>query len=148
MVALVTPVTPISVSLPRSAVGCYRLFCDIERTPEWLRVCRSAMVTERDADGRARRVAFLARLDQATIGYTLHYTYRERDLRVTWGTPVRSKLRVHGFAQFSALGDDSCLMTYGLELDKRGLPAWDDTHFEAHAPSAVAADFRDFVLRQ
>ncbi|HKA88882.1 MAG TPA: hypothetical protein VKE22_14535 [Haliangiales bacterium] len=148
MVALATPITPISVSLPRNAADCYRLFCDIGRTPDWLRVVRSAMVTERDAEGRPRRVAFLARLRRATIGYTLHYRYRARDLRVAWGTPIRSKIRVHGFAQFAPLGDASCLMTYGLELDKRGLPPWGDSHFEAHAPSAVAADFRDFVLRQ
>ena len=67
MVALVKPVTPISVSLPRNARDCHRLFCDVARTPDWLRVVRSALVTERDASGRARRVAFLARLAHATI---------------------------------------------------------------------------------
>jgi hypothetical protein len=59
---------------------------------------------------------------------------------------LRSELRVHGYAQFAPLGEGSCLMTYGLELQKRGLPAFDDSHFEGHAPSAVMADFREFVL--
>ena len=146
MAAVPVVFAPLSRTIPRSAQTCHRAFCAVERTPEWLRILHSAMVTERDALGRARRVAFLMRLRHATVGYTLHYRYRERDLRVTWGTPLRSELRVHGYAQFSPLGDGSCLMTYGLELRKRGLPAFADSHFEGHAPSAVMADFREFVL--
>jgi len=133
-----------STTIPRSAEACHRMFCAVERTPEWLKILRSAVVTERDDRGRARRVAFLARLRHGTIGYSLHYRYR--DLRVSFATPLRSELRVHGYAQFFPLGGDGCLMTYGLEVTKRGLPPFDDSHFEAHAPSAVLADFRDFVL--
>lgn len=139
----------LTVALPRPAPDCYALFADIERTPEWLRVIRSAVVTERDRHARPRRVAFLARLKRATIGYSCLYRYRADDLRVAWTTVDGASIRVRGHAQFQALGGKACLMTYRLEVDlgSNGLPAFDDALFDAHASSATLSDFRDFVIR-
>jgi uncharacterized membrane protein len=139
----------LSVALPRNAEDCYALFCDITRVPEWLRIIRSAVVTEKDRHGRPRRVAFLARLQRATIGYSCRYRVREQDLRVTWATPQHASIKVRGFAQFSGLGERSCLLQYHLDVDlgNHGLPAFDDELFDAHAPSATMSDFRDFAIR-
>ena len=137
----------VSVALPRTADDCYALFCQAERIPEWLAVVRTAVVTRRDVRGRPTEVSFLARLENATIGYTCRYRYHAGDRRVAWSTKEDSNLLVKGFAQFAPLGPKACMMTYGLELDLGGLPAWNDPFFAGHAASATLGDFRDFVTR-
>ena len=138
----------LTVTLPRSAEDCYELFCNIERTPDWLTILRSAVVTERDAEGRPSRVAYLCRLRRATIGYTLAYSYNPDDHRVSWTTPPRSSIVVTGSAQFQALGARACLLTYSLDLAMGGgAPDFADTSFRLHATSATLGDFRDFIVR-
>lgn len=137
----------LSIALARPADQCFALFCDVERIPEWLAVVRSSVVTARDTRGRATQVAFLARLEHATIGYTCRYRYHQKDRRTAWSTPESSRITVRGFAQFQPLGDRACMMTYGLNLDLPGLPGWSDPFFAGHAASASLSDFRDFVSR-
>jgi uncharacterized membrane protein len=138
----------LSIALPRPADTCFALFTDVERIPAWLTIVRSAVITARDEGGLPREAAYLCSLRRATVGYTLTYRYRRGELRVDWSTPARASLRVRGFAEFQALGPDSCLMTYGLDLGfGRGLPRFDDAAFDAHATSATMADFRDYVMR-
>lgn len=150
-VGSVTPAPSfLSIALPRPADIAYRLFCDVERIPEWLPIVRSAVVTRRDRRGRARDVAFLARLERATVGYTCRYRYDEADRHVAWATPAEASIVVQGFAQFAALGDRACLMTYSLDLDlgaHGALPGWSDPFFDGHAASTAMHDFRDFVTR-
>lgn len=147
-VGVATPSTGwVSVALARPADDCYALFCQAERIPEWLAVVRSAFVTRRDVRGRATEVSFLARLTNATIGYTCRYRYHAGDRRVAWTTPAESNILVKGFASFSPLGPKACMMTYGLDLDLGDLPTWSDTFFQGHAASATLGDFRDFVTR-
>jgi hypothetical protein len=138
----------LSVALPRPAEACFSLFCDAERIPEWLNTVRYSVITERDRQGRARRVSFMASLKRASIGYSLRYRYRREELRVAWATSDTSSMRIRGFAQFQALGEKACLMTYCLDVDLgQVLPAFEDDSFQAHAASATLNDFRDFVLR-
>jgi ribosome-associated toxin RatA of RatAB toxin-antitoxin module len=154
MVALVVPEryeVPgdwLTVSLPRCADACYALFCDIERVPEWLPAVSSSVVTERDDDGRAIRVAFQASLRRATVGYTCVYRYRADDLQVAFTTSPRSSIVVRGMAHFQPVASNACLMTYGLDLRVgRGLPPFADPTFATHASSATLADFREFAIR-
>ncbi|MSP15663.1 MAG: hypothetical protein EXR73_03445 [Myxococcales bacterium] len=140
----------LSVAIPRPADACYRLFADVERIPEWLSVVRSAYVSRRDQKGRAREVAFLARLRGATVGYTCRYRHHEEDLLLAWSTTPGSSLAVQGFGQFVPLGDRAALMTYSLELDlgpAGSLPGWHDSFFDGHAASSAMSDFRDFAQR-
>jgi hypothetical protein len=138
----------LTVALPRSADACYALFCAVERTPEWLSVVHSAVIVEREADGRARKVAFLASLRRASIGYSCSYRYHAVERRVSWATSSRSSIVVRGMAQFHELSERSCLVTYCLDLRVgRGLPPFADSTFAAHASSAALADFRDFATR-
>jgi uncharacterized membrane protein len=129
-VGLATPgASWLSIALARPADQCYALFCDVERIPEWLAVVRSAVVTKRDPRNRPAYVAFLARLEHATIGYTCRYRYHASERRVLWSTPDTSSITVKGFAQFAPLGERSCMMTYGLDLDLGDLPGWSDPFF-------------------
>ena len=137
----------LTVALPRGADDCYALFCDLERIPEWLSVIRSVSVTSRDGRGRPRDVAFLARLERGTVGYTLTYRIREAERWLCWATAETSSICIAGFAQFSPLGPDACLMSYSVAMDLGGLHRWSDPGFDANATSAVMADFRDFVSR-
>jgi uncharacterized membrane protein len=138
----------LTATIPRPAARCFELFCDIRRVPEWLPIIRSAQVRERDARGRAREVAFLARLEGATIGYTLIYSYDERDLAVSWRTIGGSAIDVAGRVQFGPLGERAALISYRAVLALRPwLPPWADPVFAAHPESAVVSEFRDFVLR-
>jgi uncharacterized membrane protein len=147
-VGIATPTANyLSIALARPADPCFDLFCDVTRIPEWLAVVRSTVVTSRDARGRASEVAFLARLEHATIGYTCRYRYHSRDRRTAWSTPDSSRITISGFAQFEPLGEKACMMTYGLTLDLPGLPEWSDPFFAGHAASATLSDFRDFVSR-
>ncbi len=138
----------LTVSLPRAADSAYALFCDVERVPEWLPVVSSAVVTDRDRDGRARRVAFQASLRRATIGYTCSYRYHARDHRLSWSTSPRSSIVVRGMAHFQAVAANVCLMTYSLDLRVgRGLPPFAEATFANHASSATLADFREYAIR-
>src|SRR5262249_42204314 len=130
----------LTIVLPRSADACYRLFCDVRRIPEWLPVVSTAVVTRRDADGRARRVAFQASLQRATLGYSCIYRYQAEERSIAWGTPTRGAIVVRGMAQFQPLAVDSCLMTYALELRLgRSLPTFADKSFASHASSTALA---------
>lgn len=150
-VGSVTPASSfLSIALPKPADACYALFCDAERIPEWLSVVRSVVVTSRDHRGRARDVAFLARLQRATLGYTCRYRYDASDRHVSWATPSDATILIQGFSQFAPLGERACLMTYSLDLDlgeEGALPAWSDPFFEGHAASSTMHDFRDFAIR-
>jgi uncharacterized membrane protein len=140
----------LSIAFPRAAEDAYDLFCEVERTPEWLAVLRSAVVTRRDRKGRPRDVAFMARVEHGAVGYTCVYEFDDARRRVTWSTCEGAQIRVQGFAQFQALAPRSCMMSYLLDVDLggAGLPGWADPVFASHAASATLADFRDFAIRK
>lgn len=138
----------VSTTLPIAAPDAYTLFCDVERTPEWVSVVRWASVLSRNEGGRPSRVAFLAVLEQATVGYTLQYQYRERALGVRfWSEP--GQISIVGEARFTELSPRASMMHYrlGLQLPVGALPRWGDPFFDGHAASAVLGDFRDFATR-
>jgi hypothetical protein len=139
----------LSTSLPVNARQAWDAFCDIEETPRWVSVVKSARVLSWHATGRPKRAAFLARLQNGSIGYTLHYHYNEREKTVSWGTTPGSMTLVAGRAQFIPLGDRATLMQYQLmlELPEDALPPWEDPFFSGHATSVVMNDFRDYVTR-
>jgi hypothetical protein len=142
---LVPPPEHLSVALPRDADACFELFCDVRRIPEWLGVVRSATIVQHDTGGRPTEVAYLARLEQATIGYTCGYRYGRR--RVAWQTTHDGAIRVEGYAQFQPLNTRACLLTYALDVDLGNLPGWADPTYTSHLASASLGDFRDFVTR-
>ncbi len=137
----------ITTTLPVSASEAFARFTDLEAVPEWLPVVASVKVRARNRQGLPVVAAFLARLERATVGYSLRYHYDADGLGVFWTTPPDAGVRVVGRARFSPLGPNAALMEYQLGLDRHGLPAWDDPFFDNHAPSAVLSHFRDYVNR-
>jgi ribosome-associated toxin RatA of RatAB toxin-antitoxin module len=139
----------LSASLPIGARTAYELFCEVETIPVWVSLVNSVRVLDKNALGRPERVAFLAELDRATIGYTLHYSYDEHDLIVSWQTPHDTMTRISGRVQFQPLGKRACLIQYtlNLELPEALLPTWEEPFVNGHAASAVINDFRDHIDR-
>lgn len=138
----------LSTTLPVSAPEAYALMSQSERTPEWMSVVRSARTLTRYLDGRPEKVAFMVNLTRASMGYTLRYTYDDKDLILAWSTAEGAKTTVAGTARFQPLGARACLLHYEIELDKHAsLPAWGDDMYNGHPASSVISDFRDFVQR-
>ncbi|HLU65350.1 MAG TPA: hypothetical protein VKZ63_03715 [Kofleriaceae bacterium] len=139
----------LSSTLPVNARDAFDAFCDVESSPRWVTVVKSVRVLSWNAAGRPKRAAYLARLQNGSIGYTLHYRYNERERSVSWGTAPGSLTLVAGRAQFLPLGDRATLMQYQLtlELPEDALPPWEDPFFSGHATSVVMNDFRDYVTR-
>lgn len=139
----------LSTSLPVNVRQAWDAFCDIESAPRWVSVVKSVRILSWNGSGRPKRAAFLARLQNGSIGYTLHYRYNEREKVVSWGTAPGSMTLVAGRAQFIPLGDRATLMQYQLtlELPEDALPPWEDPFFSGHATSVVMNDFREYVTR-
>lgn len=147
-VALPSDAIPLTTAIGVPARWCYELFCEASRIPEWLPAVHSARVMKRNDRGRPTDVTFLANLERATVGYRLHYSYRERDLGVSWATDRNSGIVVAGWAQFTPLSDQAALVTYDLMLDLGGtLARWEDPYLNGHPASAIMSDFRDFATR-
>lgn len=141
------PPQGLSTSLSIPANEAYSLFCDLEAIPEWMPIIRSARVVARDREERPAAVAFLAELERATMGYTLHYRYSE--LQLEWSTARGASTRIHGRARFQPAGERSCLFHYQLAMEaSSSLPAWGDSMYNGHPASAVVSDFRAFVDRK
>ena len=139
--------TEVSVTLPASAADAFEIFADVAETPRWLRVVQSARVLERADDGRARAVAFRAAFDRATLGYVVRYAYEPDALALRWATGRGAPIRVEGHAHFVALTPRASVMTYRLALDLPVSDAWLAEHYDGHAASAVAGDFREHLRR-
>ena len=139
-----------STTLPVSAAAAFRMFSDIEAVPEWMAVVRSVRVLERDTLGQVARAAFLARLDGASVGYTLVYRHWPERLMVAWSTAENALIRVSGRARFAAIGKSAALMHYELELSlpEGALPSWLDSGYNGNPVSAAIGNFRDYVDRR
>lgn len=139
-----------TATLPVGAPEAYELFCDMAAVRNWVSVVSSVRILEETRAGRAARVAFVARLEGASIGYTLHYRYYDHEMKVTWTTAPGSTTRVVGRAYFLPLGETASLMHYELSLDlpAGALPTWDDPFFSSNAASAIVNDFRDYIHRR
>jgi uncharacterized membrane protein len=140
------PSAELASTLPVPAGVAYALFSDPGRVPEWLSVVHSARVLARSL-GRPRRVAFLARMNRASVGYSLDYRYDDAGLAVRWSTAPGASIRVAGDARFEPLGARACMMRYRLELRTPRLARWIDPFFDSHAASAVVHDFREYLRR-
>ncbi len=139
--------TEVSATLPAGARTAFEAFGDIAQTPRWLSVVQSARVALADADGRPLQVSFLARLERATIGYTLSYRWDPTDLACSWSTPDGASLRIGGDVRFLPLSARACLMHYRLSIELPFDSEWVNASFAGNAAAAVASEFREHLRR-
>jgi hypothetical protein len=137
----------VSTTLAVGADFAFEIFADIADVPRWLPIVQRASVLERTEDGRARRVAFMRRLERGSLGYTLEYSYDRDAHTIAWTTPATSNVVLSGEARFVPLSTRACLMTYRLVID---LPIVDDlvsNELDGHPASFVVAEFREHLRR-
>jgi ribosome-associated toxin RatA of RatAB toxin-antitoxin module len=139
--------TEVSATLPVGARTAFEAFSDVAQTPRWLSVVQSARVCRTDAEGRPLMVAFLARLERATIGYSLGYAWDATDLSVEWHTPVGGSVHICGEARFVPLSARACLFHYKLTLELPFESEWVNASFTGNAAAAVASEFREHLRR-
>ncbi len=139
--------TEVSATLPVGARAAFEAFSDVAQTPRWLSVVQSARVCRKDAEGRPLTVAFLARLERATIGYSLGYAWDVHDLSVRWHTPVGGSVHISGDARFVPLSARACLFHYKLTLEMPFESEWINVSFTGNAAAAVASEFREHLRR-
>jgi uncharacterized membrane protein len=139
--------TEASATLPIPAALAFELFADASEIPAWLSVVQSARVLLRDGAHRPAHVAFLAQLDRASIGYSLHYTYDAAALVITWRTGPGSTIQLSGRARFTALGEHASMIHYAITVALPAMAPWEDERFADHAATAVVTGFRDYVKR-
>jgi len=142
----VAPITTeVSATLPVGAGTAFQAFADVARTPRWLSVVQSARVVRGDAHGRPLLVAFLARLERATIGYSLEYRWDETDLTVAWSSPEGRSVHIVGDVRFTPLSARACLMHYRLAVELPFETEWSNASFGGNAAAAVACEFREYL---
>ncbi len=138
----------LSTTLPVSADWAYALFSDFERAPEWMSIIRMAHAFKKDPEGRVLSAAFIANLDHASLGYTLHYSYQDEAKTVSWSTSPNLSTQLSGTCSFRELGPNACLMHYEICRESESeLPQWGDEMYQGHPASATLCEFRDFVNR-
>ena len=141
------PKLDLQTQLPVSAQRAYELFCDSERIPSWLQVVRSSRVIRRFEDGRAKRTAFIAQMERASMGYTLHYRYDDQARCVTFSTAPDASTQITGRAYFEDRGSRYCVMHYELDLrSSTQLPEWEDKGYAGHPAQAVLRDFKAMII--
>jgi uncharacterized membrane protein len=129
-----------------AAEVAFEAFADAAATPRWLPVLHAARVLERNRDGRPGRVAFVARLERGSVGYTLDYTFDADALVVSWRSAAGAALQVRGEATFAALSPTACLMSYSVAI-AAPLGPWSDPSYEHHPASSVVTSFREHLRR-
>jgi uncharacterized membrane protein len=139
--------TEVSATLPVGAGTAFEAFADIAQTPRWLSVVQSARVVKKDENGRPLVVAFLARLERATIGYSLTYRWDPTDLSIAWSTPDGATVHIGGDIRFTPLSSRACLMHYRLTMELPFETEWSNASFGGNAAAAVASDFREHHRR-
>lgn len=147
VVALSPQTTEVQATLPVGAATAYAAFADLPGLPRWMSVVQSVRVVQADEAGRPKVAAFLARMERATIGYSLHYAWDPTDLQVWWTTPPGTSLRIGGDARFRPLSARACLFHYRLTLEVPLQADWANASFTGNAAAAVASEFREHLRR-
>lgn len=139
--------TEVSATLPVGAGTAFEAFADVAQTPRWLSIVQSARVVHFDDDGRPTMVAFLARLERGTIGYSLTYRWDPHDLAVSWSTPDGATIHISGDAHWTPLSSRACLMHYRLTLELPFDTDWAGVGYGGNAAATVASEFREHLRR-
>ncbi|HTJ42163.1 MAG TPA: SRPBCC family protein [Kofleriaceae bacterium] len=142
----IEPLSTASATLPVAADVAFEAFADAAETPRWLPVLHAARVLERNVDGRATRVAFVARLERGSIGYTVEYSFDSEALAITWRTAPEAAVQVRGEVTFSPLSRSASLMNYSVTISAPVGP-WSDPSYEHHPASSVVTSFREHLRR-
>jgi carbon monoxide dehydrogenase subunit G len=106
-----------SITIDAPPASVMAVIADFANYPAWTGSVKKAEVLETEADGRARRVAFI--LDAGVIRdeYELEYEWSD-DTRVEWNLVAGRMMRAQeGSYVLEPQGADATLVTYSLTVD-------------------------------
>ncbi len=132
--------------IARDADTCFRLFCDLERLPEWVRGVARVVPLEVDEHQRPTLVRFISMPARASVSYSLRYTYYEDERRVCWQPADREERSIAGEAVIVPLGEDRCELRYALtSWNAASLPMWARAALKEDNPQSAVDAFQRFA---
>ncbi len=106
----------ISISSPLDR--CWQIATDFERYPEWATDVKSAVVLQRDDQGRATEVEFRTSALGRSTHYVLSYDYDAAPHRLAWHMVKGDIMRaVDGAYMFAPDASGGVVLTYNLSID-------------------------------
>ncbi|HEV2360421.1 MAG TPA: SRPBCC family protein [Acidimicrobiales bacterium] len=126
---------------------CFAVVTDLESYPEWVADLKSVQILERDAEGRASRVAFRAAAFGRSTSYTLEYDYTQAPSSISWvQTDGDLTTRLDGRYVFTPAGDGETEVAYELSVDLRvPIPGFVKRRAEGHILHAAIRDLKSRV---
>lgn len=136
----------VEVDIAREVDACWRLLCDVERTPDWVPGVAAVRRLESDADGRMVLARFIGMPSRGSFAYTLRYVYDDDARRLRWESEDDAVRELYGEASLEAIGPGTSRLRYGLCASvTEVLPGWAQMALKDERPAPVAEAFRRFA---
>ena len=108
----------LTISIAAPLETCWQIATDFERYPEWAKDVKSAVVLQRDGDGRATEVEFRTSALGRSTHYVLAYDYAAAPHRLAWRMVKGDIMRaVDGAYMFAPDASGGVVLTYNLSID-------------------------------
>ncbi|MEY2996003.1 MAG: hypothetical protein RLZ86_12 [Actinomycetota bacterium] len=108
----------LTISIAAPLERCWAIATDFEKYPEWATDVKSAVVRQRDADGRATEVEFRTSALGRSTHYVLAYDYSAAPHRLAWKMVSGDIMRaVDGAYMFAPDASGGVVLTYNLSID-------------------------------
>ena len=108
----------LTISIAAPLEKCWEIATDFERYPEWATDVKSAVVLQRDGEGRATDVEFRTSALGRSTHYVLAYDYAAAPHRLAWRMVKGDIMRaVDGAYMFAPDASGGVVLTYNLSID-------------------------------
>ena len=108
----------LTISIAETLERCWAIATDFEKYPDWATDVKSAVVRERDTDGRATEVEFRTSALGRSTHYVLAYDYSAAPHRLAWRMVSGDIMRaVDGAYMFAPDASGGVVLTYNLSID-------------------------------
>ena len=108
----------LTISIAAPLETCWQIATDFERYPEWATDVKSAVVLQRDGEGRATEVEFRTSALGRSTHYVLAYDYSTAPHRLAWRMVKGDIMRaVDGAYMFAPDASGGVVLTYNLSID-------------------------------
>ncbi|MGA1156591.1 MAG: SRPBCC family protein [Ilumatobacteraceae bacterium] len=108
----------LTISIAAPLERCWAIATDFEKYPDWATDVKSAVVRERDTDGRATEVEFRTSALGRSTHYVFAYDYSAAPHRLAWRMVSGDIMRaVDGAYMFAPDASGGVVLTYNLSID-------------------------------
>ena len=108
----------LTISIAAPLERCWTIATDFEKYPEWATDVKSAVVRQKDTEGRATQVEFRTSALGRSTHYVLEYDYSAAPHRLAWKMVSGDIMRaVDGAYMFAPDASGGVVLTYNLSID-------------------------------